>query len=127
MRYGRIMTEQEAMASQLRGARAMARLKVAELARKARVAPNTIVRIESGKKVSPGSLAAVRGALEASGIEFLERGIKLTDAGVGAGEQDISQRVEHVLRLAREIASLPIVQGGSPDEIVGYDEFGAPR
>jgi len=54
---------------------------VAELARKARVAPNTIVRIESGRKVSPNSLAAVRGALEASGIEFLERGVKLRDAG----------------------------------------------
>jgi len=119
------MTEQQAIASQLRGARAMARLKVAELARRARVAPNTIVRIESGRKVSPGSLAAVRGALEASGIEFLERGVKLRNFG-GEEEQDVQQRVEHVLSLARQIASLPIVEEGSPDEIVGYDDFGAP-
>ena len=104
----------------------MARLKVAELARKAQVAPNTIVRIESGKKVSPSSLAAVRGAPEASGIEFIERGIKLTDSGAGAGQQDVPRRVEHVLNLAREIASLPVLREGSPDEIIGYDEFGAP-
>lgn len=103
----------------------MARLKVAELARKARVAPNTVVRIESGRKVSPSSLAAVRGALEASGIEFLERGVRLRDLG-SQGKHDVQQRVEHVLSLARQIASLPIVEEGSPDEIVGYDEFGAP-
>jgi DNA-binding XRE family transcriptional regulator len=42
------MTEQQVIASQFRGARAMAGLKVAELARKAEVAPNTIVRIEGG-------------------------------------------------------------------------------
>lgn len=119
------MTEQQAIASQLRGARAMARLKVAELARKARVAPNTIVRIESGRKVSPSSLAAVRGALEASGIEFLERGVKLRNFG-GEEARGVQERVEHVLSLARQIASLPIVEEGSPDEIVGYDEFGAP-
>ncbi len=41
------MTEQQLIASQFRGARAMAGLKVAELARKAQVAPNTIVRIEA--------------------------------------------------------------------------------
>ena len=103
----------------------MARLKVAELARKARVAPNTIVRIEAGRKVSASSLAAVRGALEASGIEFLERGVKLKDAG-GEEEQEVQERVERVLSLARQIASLPVVGEGSPDEIVGYDEFGAP-
>ena len=125
MRYHLIMTEQQAIACQLRGARAMARLKVAELARKARVAPNTIVRIESGRKVSPSSLAAVRGALEASGIEFLERGVKLRNLG-GEEGQDVQERVEHVLSLARQIASLPMVEEGSPDEIIGYDEFGAP-
>lgn len=103
----------------------MARLKVAELARKARVAPNTIVRIEAGRKVSASSLAAVRGALEASGIEFLERGARLRNLR-GEGEQDVQKRVEHVLSLARQIASLPIVEEGSPDEILGYDEFGAP-
>jgi transcriptional regulator with XRE-family HTH domain len=125
MRYDRIMTEQQAIACQLRGARAMTRLTVAELARRARIAPNTIVRIESGRKVSPNSLAAVRGALEASGIEFLERGIRLRDAG-GEEQQGVPERVEHVLSLARQIASLPVVEEDSPDEIVGYDDFGAP-
>jgi transcriptional regulator with XRE-family HTH domain len=69
------MTDQEVTACQFRAARAMARLKMAELARRAHVAPNTIVRIESGRNVSPGRLSAVRGALEAAGVEFLDRGI----------------------------------------------------
>jgi transcriptional regulator with XRE-family HTH domain len=119
------MTEQQVIASQFRGARAMAGLKVAELARKADVAPNTIVRIEGGRNVSPRSLAAVQGALEASGIEFLDHGIKMKpDVRADA---DIEEKVAQVLRLAEQIASLPVIREGSPEEIIGYDEFGAPR
>ena len=120
------MTEQQLIASQFRGARAMAGLKVAELARKAQVAPNTIVRIEAGRRVSPGSLTAVRGALEATGIEFLDRGIRIRPDAKAETDEDIEQKVAQILRLADRIASLPVVREGSPEEIVGYDEFGAP-
>ena len=44
------MIEQQVVASQFRGARAMAGLKVAELARKAQVAPNTVVRMKAAGK-----------------------------------------------------------------------------
>jgi DNA-binding XRE family transcriptional regulator len=120
------MTEQQVIASQFRGARAMAGLKVAELARKADVAPNTIVRIEGGRKVSPRSLAAVQSALEASGIEFLDRGIRMKPDIRSGDDADIEQKVARILRLAKQIASLPVVREGSPEELIGYDEFGAP-
>jgi DNA-binding XRE family transcriptional regulator len=121
------MTEQQLMASQFRGARAMAGLKVAELARKAQVAPNTIVRIENARKVSPNSLVAVQGALEASGIEFLDRGIRIRPEAELDREQEVERKVARILRLAHQIRSLPTIAEGSPEELVGYDEFGAPN
>jgi DNA-binding XRE family transcriptional regulator len=120
------MTEQQVIASQFRGARAMVRLKVAELARMADVAPNTIVRIEGGRKVSQRSLGAVQGALEASGIEFLDYGVRMKPDVKADTDSDIEEKVARVLRLAEQIASLPVIREGSPEEIIGYDEFGAP-
>lgn len=120
------MTDQEVTACQYRAARAMARLKMAELARRAHVAPNTIVRIEGGKNVNQGSLAAVRSALEATGVEFLERGIRLKLVDETVVVEDIEQRLARIQSLAREIAALPVVQEGTPEELIGYDEFGAP-
>jgi DNA-binding XRE family transcriptional regulator len=121
------MTEQQVIASQFRGARAMAGLKVAELARKAEVAPNTIVRIEGGRRVGPRSLTAVKGALEASGIEFLDRGSRMKPEAAAETGEEIEQRVGRILRLADQIARLPVVREGSPEELIGYDEFGAPN
>ncbi len=121
------MTEQQVIASQFRGARAMARLKVVELARKAQVAPNTIVRIEGGRKVSTSSLTAVRGALEGSGIEFLERGIRIKPDASAAANEGIERKIARILRLADRIASLPVVREGSAEELIGYDDVGAPN
>jgi transcriptional regulator with XRE-family HTH domain len=121
------MTEQQVVASQFRGARAMARLKVAELARKAQVAPNTVVRIEGGKEVSPRSLAAVQGALEASGIEFVDRGVRIRPDAERDKEQEVERKVARILDLAAQIRSLPTITEGSPEELIGYDEFGAPN
>ena len=64
--------------SQSRGARAMLRWTVAELAQRAEVAPNTIVRFEAEKSVNTGTVAAIQGALEAAGVEFLpDNGVRL--------------------------------------------------
>lgn len=117
------MTEQEVTACQFRGARAMARLKMTELARKARVAPNTIVRIEAAKNVSPRSLAAVRGALEASGVQFLDRGVGLAAA---SGGDSVEVRLARVERMGRKIASQPVLVEGTREELLGYDEDGLP-
>jgi DNA-binding XRE family transcriptional regulator len=121
------MTEQRVVASQFRGARAMARLKVAELARKAQVAPNTVVRIEGGRKVSPSSLAAVRAALEASGIEFVDRGVRMRPDAERGKQQEVERKVARILQLAHQIRSLPTLTEGSPEQLIGYDEFGAPN
>lgn len=67
------------MGSQVRGARAMVKMKVAELAEAAQVAPNTVVRLEADKGVNLTTLAAIQRALEEAGVEFIERGVRLRE------------------------------------------------
>ncbi len=58
----------------------------AELAEKARVARQTVVDFERGARTPyPNNLAAIRAALEAAGVEFIERngggpGVRLRDS-----------------------------------------------
>lgn len=64
--------------AQCRMARAAAQLTVAELAAAASVAPNTLNKFETGKREPiPSTLAAIQRALEAAGVEFIERGVRL--------------------------------------------------
>jgi transcriptional regulator with XRE-family HTH domain len=56
--------------TQVRMARAALRWKVAELAKRAGVAPNTVVRIESGERVNHSTLDVVVRALERGGVRF---------------------------------------------------------
>ena len=64
---------------QVRGARAMLKLTVAEGARMAGLAPNTIVRVESDKSVNTATLQVIRHALEEAGVQF----IPANDGGPG--------------------------------------------
>ncbi|MGJ0507738.1 MAG: helix-turn-helix domain-containing protein [Methylocystis sp.] len=48
-------------------------LGVRELAELAQVAPATVSRLEAGEELKPRTVAAIRAALEAAGIEFDER------------------------------------------------------
>ena len=57
-------------AAQVRGARAILRMKVAELAELADVSPNTIIRVEADKGVNTTTLKALQAALEGAGIRF---------------------------------------------------------
>lgn len=61
----------------------MARVAVAwgvrELAHAAMVSPDTIARFERGEALKPRTLAAIRAALEAAGVEFI------SENGGGAG------------------------------------------
>jgi hypothetical protein len=55
---------------------------VRELAAAARVAPDTIVRFERGEDLRNRTVAAIRNALEAAGVEFIDengggRGVRL--------------------------------------------------
>ena len=64
-------------ASQARAARAMARMTVQELARRAGVAPYTITRLETGLTLQPRTLEAVRSVLEQAGVEFSDDGVRM--------------------------------------------------
>lgn len=60
------------LASQCRMARAALKLTVRELAERAGVSHDTIVRIEGGEELKVSTLAKVREALEAAGVIFVE-------------------------------------------------------
>lgn len=66
-------------AAQSRMARAAVSLGVRELAEAAAVSTNTITRLERGEVLSARTLAAIRAALEAAGVEFI------AENGGGAG------------------------------------------
>ncbi|WP_424139101.1 helix-turn-helix transcriptional regulator [Roseomonas chloroacetimidivorans] len=80
------MLDTDLSAAQCRGARAMIGWSQAELAEKARVARQTVVDFERGARTPyPNNLAAIRAALEAAGVEFIERngggpGVRLRDS-----------------------------------------------
>lgn len=60
-------------------ARAATGLGVRDLAKLAGVSPDTIARLERGETIRETTISAVRGALEKSGVQFIE------ENGGGAG------------------------------------------
>ena len=54
-------------------ARAATGLGVRELADVAKVSADTIVRLEKGEALKPRTVDAIRSALEAAGVEFIEQ------------------------------------------------------
>ncbi len=66
LRRGKLMTP-----AQCRMARAALQLQVRELAEAAKVSTNTIVRFERGEALKERTIAAIRAALEAAGVEFI--------------------------------------------------------
>jgi transcriptional regulator with XRE-family HTH domain len=59
---------------QLRMARAALKMGVRDLAAAAGVSPNTVTRIEADLPSNSSTIAAIRSALEAAGIEFTNGG-----------------------------------------------------
>jgi len=64
------------IAAQCRAARGLLDMTVKGLATRARVAPDTIVRLENGREMKPRTIDAVRRALETAGVEFLPAGVR---------------------------------------------------
>jgi transcriptional regulator with XRE-family HTH domain len=60
------------IAAQCRAARALLKLGVRELAEQSQTSTNTVVRLESGAALHARTVAAIRAALEAAGVEFLD-------------------------------------------------------
>lgn len=59
-------------AAQSRMARAATGLGVRDLAKAAGVSPDTVARLERGEELRPSTVAAIRAALEAAGVIFIE-------------------------------------------------------
>jgi transcriptional regulator with XRE-family HTH domain len=57
--------------SQVRAARALLKWKVEDLAKRAEVSPNTVVRFEADKGVNLATLKVIQRALEDAGILFI--------------------------------------------------------
>lgn len=60
-------------AAQCRMARAALQMGVRDLAAAAKVSPNTIARLERGEALYARTIAAIRAALEAAGVEFIDQ------------------------------------------------------
>ncbi|MGF6859658.1 transcriptional regulator with XRE-family HTH domain [Rhodobacteraceae bacterium MBR-64] len=59
-------------ATQCKMARAATGLGVRDLAKLASVSPDTVARLERGEDLRPATVAAIRAALEAAGVDFIE-------------------------------------------------------
>jgi transcriptional regulator with XRE-family HTH domain len=69
---------------QARMARAAVKLTVLEVAKRAKVSPNTVTRIEAGLPVHNSTIQAIRRVYEAAGVEFTnggQPGVSLRRAG----------------------------------------------
>jgi transcriptional regulator with XRE-family HTH domain len=70
--------------AQCRAARTILKLEVRELADLANVSTSSVVRLERGEALLARTINAVRGALEASGVEFAaDGGVKLAEKTKG--------------------------------------------
>lgn len=75
------------IALQSKMARAALGLGVRDLAKAAEVSPDTIARFERGEELRTSTVEAIRKALEAQGIQFLEGGQVATGPGVAVAAQ----------------------------------------
>lgn len=70
-------------AVQCRMARAALGIGVRDLATLADVSPNTVARLERGEALHRRTQAFIRGALEAEGVSFIDRGVASLQGGQG--------------------------------------------
>ncbi|WP_074767682.1 transcriptional regulator [Magnetospirillum fulvum] len=52
---------------------------VRDLAAAACLSTNTVARFERGEELKPATVEVIRAALEAAGVEFIERGVRLRE------------------------------------------------
>ena len=78
----------------MRMARAALRMNVRALAKAADVSPNTVTRVEAENSVNSSTLAAIRRALEAAGVEFIPE----NGGGPGVRLRDRTPRPDEGLR-----------------------------
>jgi transcriptional regulator with XRE-family HTH domain len=85
------------IAAQCRAGRGLLNMTVKELAARARVATDTIVRLENGREMKPRTFDAIRTALESAGVEFLPAGVRFKcGPRCGWGPAVVSSIVPHI-------------------------------
>ncbi len=106
---------------QIRAARALLRLGQEELARRAGVSSATVRRAEAGATgVSADAVDGLRRALEAAGIEFIERGVQRHPV-----RPDAEERYRAMWAIAqRSAAKQALLPRFTEDDL--YDENGLP-
>jgi transcriptional regulator with XRE-family HTH domain len=87
------------LAVQCKMARAALGLGVRDLALAAQVSPDTIARLERGEVLKPRTVDAVRGALEAAGVQFIEEngggpGVRLRKSSAGTAPTGVPPALE---------------------------------
>ncbi len=111
---------------QIRAARALLRLEQAEVARRARVSPATLRRVESGSEKPRASSQAVKSiqlVLEAAGIEFIDKGVRRKRERSSEEKQRLLRDLTEIARRSAEFAARN--PGGFSEEDL-YDENGLP-
>ena len=109
---------------QLRAARAMLRLDQTDVARRASVSPVTVRRLESPGglvHVAAETVAEVRRALEAAGVEFIDDGVRRR-AAMPADDDLLADLIDISRRSAAHLKG----QGPFTDDEL-YDENGLPH
>ncbi len=67
------------LAVQCRMARVALGLGVRDLAKLAKVSPDTVARLERGEELRERTIDAIQRALEGAGVEFIPRGVRFKD------------------------------------------------
>lgn len=81
-------------AEQCKMARAGTGLGVRDLAKLAKVSPDTVARLERGETLRESTIAALRTALETQGVQFLEGGQVAAGTGVALSGDTSSAPVD---------------------------------
>ena len=113
------------MSLQVRAARAVLGIQVRELAALASVSPTTVVRLEKGLPVQRHVSAAIRRALENSGVRFIDEdahggpGIRLRARTEMAPRYNDKEAIEALRAGAEMYVDQHPTCGSSPEALVG--------
>src|ERR1700674_2669182 len=109
-------------ADQLRAARALLRLDQSDVARRARVSPATLRRVErSADKASSRAIMSIQHALEAAGVEFIDNGVRCKRSRT---PEEVAERLHKIREIAHQSADLAAeIPGGFSEEDL-YDKNG---
>lgn len=112
-------------ADQIRAARALLQLDQTELSRRAHVSLATLRRSENGTgaaRVSTRALSSIQRALEAAGVEFIDKGVRRRRSRTPEEKEALFR---DIMAIASRVAAMQAENPGfSEDDL--YDENGLP-